>query len=412
MHVVLVGPREEVVRGLRADGHEITVLYEAGHRGRVSDLATQVDRACAVDSYTKVESLWSAIHHLAPMNPVGAVVTTTEWAVVPTAILGQLVGAKSISPPQALACRDKAIQKEKWNSVGIPTASWCVLRNGMRSTSEAKRCLSESGLHFPVVVKPLAEGASKSVAVVRDIDQLQEAAASIDDGGRALLEQFVDGPEWHFDGVIDNGKLYAFMVSRYSEPLLCTKYGRPIRSITLTPSLNRDIYAETAEFTDRALRALGLACGVFHLEVFGKPSAFVASELACRPGGGIVGLMTERVIGVDLYAASARIITGDHIPRLRGESEMTHGWTILPTAPGKLNFVEKEEIMEVPGVNTVIMRLKRGSPMRDMAVASTTGVGFAAVEGRSVEDCQRAIDEVVSVVEKMHARAPLIGEKP
>jgi biotin carboxylase len=410
MHVVLVGPREEVVRGLRADGHEITLLYESGHRGRVVDLVGQVDRACAVDSYTKVESLWSALHHLGPMNPVGAVVTTTEWAVTPTAVLGHLLGARSVSPAQALACRDKAVQKAKWNAVGIPTASWYVLRNGVGSRLEAQRCLAESGLRFPVVVKPPAQGASKSVAVARDIGQLQQAAAAIDNGGRALLEQFVDGPEWHFDGVVADGELYAFMVSRYSEPLLCTKHGRPIRSIALTPALNREIYGEAAEFTDRALRALGLTRGVFHLEAFGNPGGFIASELACRPGGGIVGVMTERVIGVDLYAASARIITGDHIPRQRMESEFTHGWTILPTASGKLNYVDAEEVRKVPGVNTVIMRLGRGYPMRDMAVASTTGVGFAAVQGRSVEDCQRAIDEVVAVVEKMHARAPFAPE--
>ena len=409
MHVVLVGPRVELVRGLRADGHEITVLYEAGHRERLAELASQVDRACAVDSYTKVESMWSAIRHLAPMNPVDAVVTTTEWAVVPTAVLGQLIGARSIPSEQALNCRDKAVQKGLWKEAGIPTAAFYLERDGIRSLAAAEACMARSGLRFPVVIKPPAEGASKFVAVANDLDELLEAALRIDDGGRALLEQFVPGAEWHFDGVVDDGELYAFMVSRYSEPLLCTKYGKPIRSITLTPALNKELYAEAAEFSRRALRALGLRRGVFHLETFGQRGAFTASELACRPGGGILGMMTERVIGVDLYEASARVVTGDPIPRLRGEDTLTHGWTILPTSPGRLNTVDPEEIMKVPGVNTVIMKLKPGSEMRDMAVASTTGVGCAAVSGNSPEECQRAIDEVVALVEEIHANAPLAG---
>ncbi|MEU7059061.1 hypothetical protein [Streptomyces sp. NPDC046197] len=406
MHVVLVGPRAEIVRGLRADGHEITLLYEPGHRERVAVLADQVERICAVDSYRKVESLWSAVHHLEPMNPIGAVVTTTEWAVVAAAVLGQLAGARSLTPAQALACRDKGVQKKKWNAAGIPTASWRVLCNSLASEAEAESWLAESDLRFPLVVKPLAEGASKSVKVVRELDEFVTAADSID-GGRAMVEQFVEGREWHFDGIVENGKLSAFMVSRYSEPLLCTKYGKPIRSIALTPALNPDVYDSAADLTLRALHALGLTTGVFHLEAFGEPGTFVASELACRPGGGIVGEMTQRVIGVDIYEASARVITGDPIPRWAEETELTHGWTILPTAPGKLNNVEAEEIMKIPGVDKVIMRLERGSAMRNMAEASTLGVGCAAVKGRSVAECQRAIDAVVAAVERIHENAPL-----
>ncbi|MFG3116707.1 acetyl-CoA carboxylase biotin carboxylase subunit family protein [Streptomyces sp. NPDC048197] len=405
MHVVLVGPREEIVRGLRADGHEITLLYEPGHRDRAVGLADQVQRMCAVDSYRKVESLWSALHHLEPMNPVGAVVTTTEWAVVATAVLGQLIGARSLTPAQALACRDKGVQKKKWNEAGVPTAAWHVLCNGLASTAEAEACLAHTGLQFPLVVKPLAEGASKSVKVARDVDEFVAAAGSID-GGRAMVEQFVEGREWHFDGIVEDGELSAFMVSRYSEPLLCTKYGKPIRSIALTPALNREIYDSAAELALRALHALGMKTAVFHLEAFGEPGEFVASELACRPGGGIVGVMTERVIGVDIYEASARVITGDPIPRWGEETEFTHAWTILPTAPGKLNTVEPEEIMKLPGVDSVIMRLETGSPMRDMADASTTGVGCAAVKGMSPLECQGYIDEVVSAVEKIHESAP------
>lgn len=405
MHVVLVGPRAEIVRGLRDDGHEITLLYEPGHRERAAGLEGQVDRICAVDSYRKVESLWSALHHLEPMTPVGAVVTTTEWAVVATAVLGQLTGARSLTPAQALACRDKGVQKKKWNDAAVPTAAWHVLCNGLRSKAEAETCMAETGLHFPIVVKPLAEGASKSVQVAQNVEELVTAAGAID-GGRALIEEFVEGREWHFDGIVDDGKLLAFMVSRYSEPLLCTKYGKPIRSIALTPSLNREIYDAAAHLTLPALHALGLTKGVFHLEAFGEPGTFVASELACRPGGGIVGVMTERVIGVDIYAASARIITGDHIPRWEEEKKFTHGWTILPTAPGKLNAVEADEIMNIPGVDRVIMRLEKGSPMRDMADASTTGVGSAAVKGMSAAECQRYIDKVVSAVEQIHENAP------
>ncbi|WP_030607399.1 ATP-grasp domain-containing protein [Streptomyces sclerotialus] len=406
MHVLLVGPRAEVVRGLRADGHEVTLLYEVRHRDRVSDVAAMVDRTCAVDSYAKVESLWSALRHLAPRRPVEAVLTASEPAVVSAAVLGRLIGARAVAPDTALACRDKAVQKERWAAAGVPTAPWCVLPDGAGSSTEVGRSLLRAGLRFPVVVKPPADGGSKHVRLVHDLAELQEAAGTIDGGGRVLLEQYVDEPEWHFDGVVEGGEPTALMVSRYLEPLLCTKQGRPVMSLALAPSGNAVTYAGAAAFTKRVLRALGVERGVFHFEAFGRPAAFIAGELACRPGGGMIGLMGERTIGVDLWAAGARAVLGDPVPRGPVTRGVTHGFVHLPTVPGRVNRVRPEDLAGVPGVTAVMMRVPYGAVMRDMAETTSTSVAFAAVEGRSEAECRQAMDAAVSVVADIHGTAP------
>ncbi|MGE3289662.1 MAG: acetyl-CoA carboxylase biotin carboxylase subunit family protein, partial [Pseudonocardia sp.] len=303
MHVLHIGARPEALRALHRGGHEITVLYEAGdgrRMDRTPGLRALATRACAVDSYRVVESLWSAVHHLAPLPKVDAVLTTHEYAVVPAAVLGAQLGAIAADPEMALACRDKAVQKRRWQAAGIRTARHLVLTDALTDATRVAELLAGAGLEFPVIVKPVAAGGGISVSVARTADEVVAAAGADDDLRRILVEEFVDAPEWHVDGVVRDGAIEAMMVSQYGEPLLCTKAGRPMRSISYPPAGHPELYAEAAEITGRALAALGVATSVFHFELFGGPGAFVANELACRPGGSMLGRVAEKTIGVDL----------------------------------------------------------------------------------------------------------------
>ena len=47
--------------------------------------------------------------------------------VVGAAVLGAQLGAIALDPAVALACRDKALQKAKWQQAGVPTARFAVL---------------------------------------------------------------------------------------------------------------------------------------------------------------------------------------------------------------------------------------------------------------------------------------------
>lgn len=394
---------------MRTAGHETTVLYQPNHRERLSrgDLP---DHRCAVDSYSRVESLWSALHHLGSSAPVDAVVTTHESAVLPTAVLGRLIGARGIPPEVALACRDKAVQKDRWRAAGVPTAALQVFPDGLGEKGEAARRLAHAGMGFPLVVKPPAGGASRAVAVARDMDELVAAAHAVDGGGRVLVESFVEGPEWHLDGVLVDGTLDVLAVSKYGEPVRCTKQGRPVTSIALSPNRDAKTYARAEEFTERAVRALGLDRGAFHLEVFGEPGNLVAGELACRPGGGMVDLTVRRTVGVDLWAAAAQAITGDPIRREPVRRDLTYGWVILPTCPGKVNLVTEADLTGLPGIEGIDMRIEPGAVMGDIAHTASTGVAFATVRGAGEAACRQAIEHVVATVRRIHADAP--DERP
>ncbi|WP_026422382.1 hypothetical protein [Actinokineospora inagensis] len=402
MHVVLVGPRAEVIDALHRDGHETTVLYEAAQRDRVRQSESLIARRCVVDSYGKTESLWSALHHLGVADRVDAVLTANELAVVSTALLGARLGAISVDPQVALVCRDKAIQKARWADAGIPTARWHVLTNGAESVEQVRDALTTAGLKPPLVIKPLAAGGAESVSRADSYAEVFTKAKDNPQLSRLMVEEFLDGPEWHFDGIVEGGRVTDLMVSRYGEPLLTTKDGQPSRSVALPPRRHPRTYRHAHNLTTRAIDALGYTKGVFHFEAFGLPDAFVASELGIRPGGSLVGMTAERVLGVDLWAASVRLFTGDELGRRTVDQDVVHGWFHLPSIPGVPNLVTEDDVRAIPGVGTVVMRVRPGEPMPDMTETTSAGIGFVSVTAPTETECRLVMDKVIAHVRAVH----------
>ncbi|MEV5137724.1 hypothetical protein AB0K71_05400 [Streptomyces syringium] len=361
-----------------------------------------VARRCVVDCYEKLESLWSGLDCLGPAEPVGAVLAAHERAVVSAAVLGTHLGAAAVDPAVAMACRDKAMQKSRWFRAGVPTARWCVMPNGAGSARQVREALSAAGLALPVVVKPPLGGGSLHVSVADSHAAVHDRADTTDELNRPLVEQWIDGPEWHFDGLVRQGRITDLMVSRYLTPPIRTGAGAPVRSVTLPPAVHGETYAEAMAFSLRAVGALGLARGVFHLEVFGEPGRFVAGELACRPGGTLIGRVGESVLGLDLWAASARLFTGDDIVRKDVDPGQAHGWFHLPSVAGVRNAVTPADILGVAGVTSVSMKTPVGAVMGGMLKSSAAGIGAATVSGPTEEACRQAMDSVVEKVLEIH----------
>jgi hypothetical protein len=405
MHVVLMGARPEAVHALLAGGHEITLLYEGWEEKRIVALGDRVPRSCVVDSPDILDSVWSALHHVgATSMGIDVVVAVAEYGVLPAAVLARHFGARSLDPEVALRCRDKAVQKEVWRAAGVPTANWVVVLDARIGPDSVLDAVAAAGLKGPFVVKPPAGAGGIQVAAAGDEHELAKLARE-HPSRRLVIEERNDGREWHFDGVVQGGKLTAFLVSPYLTPLIETKNGRPQCSIALLPHEHPELYAEAADLTDRALAAVGLTDGVFHFEVFGEPTNFVAGELAARPGGSRIGSVIKRTIGVDVWAAATQIFTGEEIERIDGSSGNTFGYTHLPSVPRRRNRVKRDDLERMPGVIEVQMAVAFDETMPDMRRSTSTGVGIVVVEGSDFPTCQSLMADVVNEVVAINSAA-------
>jgi len=120
-------------------------------------------------------------------------------------------------PPSALALAlDKAKAKDLLKGAGIKTPNFQVL---------TPVTLSMFDLNYPCIVKPLGEDASHGLtaeSVVSDAVQLSEQVTRISElfGGKALVEEFVDGREFNVTVMgVDNPFALPISEITYSLPL-------------------------------------------------------------------------------------------------------------------------------------------------------------------------------------------------
>lgn len=410
-HVVVIGAKPETVEALLAAGHEVTLLYEAWEERRVASVRPRARHYCAIDSLGSLESLWSALHQIGALShPIDAVVSNCETAIVSGAVLGKLLGARALDPEVALRCRDKAVQKAAWHRAGVPTARYVVVPDVLAAPDSALGLVRDAQLRVPLFVKPVAGYGTRGVACVRELDELLPTIARLVEANpsmrRLMIEEGVEGDEWHFDGIVMNGVVDTLHVSRYVTPLIETKKGYPNASISFPPSRHPALYDAARGLTQRALTALGHERGVFHFEVFAKPGtlSFVAGELAARIGGNYISAMIARAIGVDLWVAAGMTLLDEAIPRVPAISDRVFAVTALPATAGAVNRVRPEDLMSMKGVIEIVPTLPVGATMGDMRESSVTCVGVALVEGTDYDDCHSRIAKVAHRVLEINER--------
>ena len=96
---------------------------------------------------------------------------------------------------------DKNLAKELYRLHGLPVADWRVIA-GPDPRFSAAELVAELGL--PLVVKPVCDGSSLGMTIVREEKNLRQAVEkALVHGGRAMVERFVAGREITV-GVIGN----------------------------------------------------------------------------------------------------------------------------------------------------------------------------------------------------------------
>ena len=100
---------------------------------------------------------------------------------------------------------DKNMTKILYRLNGLPVAAWKMAQAG--DAENAERLLET--LSFPLVVKPVREGSSLGMSVVKNIEELQQGiAVAYEHDSEVMVEQFVSGREITV-GVLGNEHLTA-----------------------------------------------------------------------------------------------------------------------------------------------------------------------------------------------------------
>jgi biotin carboxylase len=308
----------------------------------------------------------------------------------PVQVAAEVAAALGLPHPMdaATAARvtDKRAQRRAFDRAGVPHPAW-----------------SEDGTGLPpdarVVVKPAAAQGQRGLEIIEpggDLRTAITAAQEVSRDGRALCEEFVEGPELTVNAFAEAGRFVSLTVTDRERALA---FG--VATAHLYPS--RHAVAAVVAAAEAACRALGVTAGPTYTQVLLTPDGPRVMEVAARLGGGHDAELCHAALGVDLSAAAVTAALGRPPGSLAPTRDQAAVVRFLVAPAGRLVRVEGlAEARALPGVElahvyrppgALIAPLLRGPDRAGFVLA--TGATRAAAEdaARQAESTIRFIVE-------------------
>lgn len=304
---------------------------------------------------------WStelAAEAAARAHGVDLVASTSEDDVLRAARLRDRLGLPGQDFASATAYRDKVVMKRSARAAGLAVPAFSAIEDPIDLLDFI------DAVGFPVVVKPRFGAGAVGVSVLRceaDLWRLIESGSRPDSPqlpGRWMAEEFVEGPFFHVDGIMQGGEVRHGWPSRYSSGVAeCLRGGgAAFSSALLSPADPRA--ASLMEFTAAVVGALPATAHPtsFHLEAWiGADGRPILCEIACRAGGALVSTVYEKAFGVDLVREGLRGQCGLELSlgHQHAGPDIGHGWIVF--LPGHGRFRPPAEPCPVPGVDLTLL---------------------------------------------------------
>ncbi|MGW9420193.1 ATP-grasp domain-containing protein [Streptomyces koyangensis] len=238
------------------------------------------------------------------------VVAGFEYAVPEAAGLARALGLPALGARAAEAVRQKDVMRRRCAERGIARP---------RSVTVGPGTTGPCPLPFPVVVKPVDCGGSLMVSLCRDEEEYARARALVHDPGEdvkfhpnprrtALVEEYLEGPEFSLDGWVDvDGPHLASVTTKFlSAPPDFFEMGHIATAPRCSP------HGELLErFARQVVAAFDLTVGPFHIETrIVRDRGPVLIEVGARLAGDNIPELVLAGPGVDLCAATADAARG------------------------------------------------------------------------------------------------------
>ncbi|MFJ4095101.1 ATP-grasp domain-containing protein [Kitasatospora sp. NPDC089913] len=269
----------------KARGSRVVVTDTAAALAAAPEYAALADETHVLDHTDPAACVRWALARRAH-HPVDAVTGFREYSVVAVAEVAAALRLSGNRPELVRTVRTKDLCRRALRDLGFrqPATALCS------TPQDVADFLARHG--GPVVVKPRDAAGSEGVVRVDAPDGAARAFERARAGagpGPVLVEEFVTGPEYSVEGLFTGGIPHALAVTRkILAPGTFVEAGH-VTPVELPDGRHRDIALEAT----RALEALGLRYGIFHVECWLTAEGPVLGEVHVRPGGDWLHAMVE-----------------------------------------------------------------------------------------------------------------------
>ncbi|MBU0484759.1 MAG: ATP-grasp domain-containing protein [Proteobacteria bacterium] len=276
----------------------------------------------------------------------------------------------SLSYPSIKAihnCRDKFASKQLWREQGLSCPETALINSDEDIDSFQSK-------HTPCVIKPLSGTGSEMVAkcktredsrnalrVINDnFKQKNSAAAAYGFSPEILAEEFIDGPEYSCDFILENSRAEIIRLTR-KIPAQNAPFGTIRGYILAEPVLAGIDPQQLKDILVKSAKALGLERAICMLDFIVRNGEIVLIELSPRPGGDCLPFMLRHVAGLDVLTMALDFAQEREIFIFHDKKQVPHACIRLHAAkPGILKKITignmpaelgviKVQILKTPG---------------------------------------------------------------
>jgi D-alanine-D-alanine ligase len=274
----------------------VAALREAGYEVDAIDVGADVGAVVAALN-PRPDVVFNALH--GRFGEDGTIQGMLDWMGIPYTHSGLRASAVAM---------DKQAAKALFSAAGLPVAP-----GRMVSIAELE---AADPLPLPYVIKPVNEGSSIGVTVVRGGDNRRiEIARSWTYGPEALVEEFIPGRELTV-GVMHDRALAVTEIQAVAGAFYDyeSKYGDGGSNHILPARVHPDIAARAMEMAVAAHRAIGCRgatrCDFRYDDTKGEPGRLVLLEINTQPGMTPTSLLPEQAAfcGIDFPGLCAWMV--------------------------------------------------------------------------------------------------------
>jgi biotin carboxylase len=276
--------------------------------------------------------------------------------------VAEKLGLPGIPYEAALNASDKDRMRRRFTEAGVPSPEYIIMISPPPS-ADAGFVLP---FPYPVVVKPVDKMGGLGC---RRVDSPAELAAAVPEAlafsrsGRGIVEEFMEGPEFSVDAIVQEGELTVcgFADRHIFFPPYFIEMGH-----TMPSSLGAEQTRALLEVFAAGVRALGITGGAAKGDLKYGPRGPMIGEIAARLSGGYMsGWTYPYASGVEPARAAILAALGKKAEGLSPSRKWTSAERAFISIPGKVRSIEGlEEAGAQAYVKDLFLRAAPGSPVR------------------------------------------------
>lgn len=294
----------------------------------------------------------------------GAITLATDIGVPAVAAVRDRLGLPGVGPETAHRATHKGAMMDACRAAGTSIPAYRTAGD----LAAAREFLNT--LAGPVVVKPTDSAGQRGVTVVEgapDLDVAFEEAVAYASDDRALLQEFVPGPEINVTAVVSDGEINLLSLSNRitADP---PHFGIALQHVS-PPDIDEAEQAAVRRTAESAIEAIGIDTGIAYPQIVVGPDGPRLIEIAARIPGGQMREVAMYRSGVDqiraaIYHAVGRSFTVEDVTVVEvSQAVAVRFFTELDVDEDLATFHRARNLADarsIPGVKDVEIRLSEG----------------------------------------------------